>query len=489
MKSKKKKNLPETVNKKNKLKIYLSLLILIPLVLYIRTVDFHFVKFDDEDIIVRHFDTIKDLKNISLAFNHDLYMDTTGTAYYRPIPVVSFMIDAQIGGEEPWIYHLTNIILHIITVMVLFFFLQKLHIKQEIAFLLTLFFSIHPLFANAVAWVPGRVELLFGLFSLLCCVTYIEYFNSHKKSWFFLHSFLFLLALYSKETAVTLPILILSLSYFTLKGKIKLKEIIPFLAVWSFSGLLFYCMRHNVIKVNPDPELSGAIPFIKNLPAFPITFGKFFIPYNLNTLPLFDTASLVLGAIVLIAFTSIIIKYNKSERGIVILGVIWFMVFTIPPMLVRVYLAEFNFEYSEFRTYLPAIGILIVLGILANELPKSFSFNKLLKFTLPVFMIYALITYAHSTVYSDPVSFTNSAINASSNNAFALNIRGYNYLFSENGEQALSDFENAIKICPVYSSPYNNLGILYRSAGDDHKAEYYFSQAINTILFSPRGHF
>src|ERR1035437_5133729 len=285
-------------------------------------------------------------------------------------------------------------------------------------------------------------------------ITFIESSNSHKRSSFFIYSFVFLLALYSKETAVALPFLILSLLYFTSREKIKLKEIIPFLAVWSIIGLLYYYMRHNVIKVNPDPELSGTIPFIKNLPAIPITFGKFFIPYNLSTLPLFDTPSLVLGIILIIAFAAIIIKFNKLEWGTVILGVIWFMAFTIPPMLARVYLAEFNFEYSEFRAYLPAIGILIILGILANELPKSFSFNKILKMTLPVFLIFGIITYTHSAVYSDPVSFTNSAINASPNNAFALNLRGYNYLFSDNGEQALSDFVNAIKICPLYSTPY-----------------------------------
>ena len=121
MKNKKKKNQPEPDTKRKKLKIYLGLLILIPLVLYVRVVDFQFTKFDDTDIIIRHYDKIKDLKNINQAFNHDFYMDTTGTVYYRPIPVVSFMIDAQFGGEEPVIYYLTNLILHIITVIVLFF--------------------------------------------------------------------------------------------------------------------------------------------------------------------------------------------------------------------------------------------------------------------------------------------------------------------------------------------------------------------------------
>ncbi|MDR3666004.1 MAG: tetratricopeptide repeat protein [Ignavibacteriaceae bacterium] len=486
---KKKKNQAETETRKNKLNIFLGLLVLIPLVLYFRVVNFQFTKFDDTDIIIRHYDTLKDLKNINQTFNHDFYMDTTGTAYYRPLPVISFMIDAQIGGEEPWIYHLTNLILHIITVIVLFFFLQKLRIKKEIAFLLSLFFAIHPLFTNAVAWIPARVELLFVLFSLACFITFIEYYTSNKRFWFFLHSFVFLLALYSKETAIALPILMLSLLYLTTTEKIKLKRIIPFLAVWSILGLLYYYMRNSVIKVNPDPELSGFFPFIKNLPTIPITFGKFFIPYNLSTLPLFDTPSLVLGIILILAFATIIIRYNRSEKRTVLLGIIWFIIFTIPPMFARVYLAEFNFEYSEFRTYLPAIGILIILGILANELPKRFTFNKILKITLPVFLIYGIIAYIHSAVYSDPISFTNSAINASPQNAFALNLRGYNYLFSNNAEQALSDFENAIKICPLYSAPYNNLGILYRSAGDDSQAEYYFSQAIKYDTLYPKSSF
>jgi tetratricopeptide (TPR) repeat protein len=475
--------------KKERVSFYLFFLFLIPLVLYIRVVDFQFTKFDDTDIIVRHYDTIKDLKNIPQVFIRDFYLDTTGTAFYRPLPAVSYMFDAQVGGEEPWIYHLTNLFIHILTTIVLFFFLIKLNIRKDIAFLLSLFFSINPLFANAVAWVPGRVELLLCLFSLLSLITFIEYSQNHKNSWFYLHSLVFLLALFSKETAVLLPVLILSLLFFSSKVKIKIKEIIPLIAVWCISGLLYYFMRHSVIKVNPDSHLSGVIPFIKNLPAIPITFGKFFIPYNLSTLPLYDTPSLFIGIILIIVFATFVIKFIGTERGIVIWGGIWFIAFTIPPMFARVYLAEFNFEYSEFRTYLPAIGILIILGILSNELPKSYSFNKLLKIAVPVFLLYGIITYIHSDVYSDPVSFTNSAINASPNNAFALNLRGFNYLEGGNGEQALPDFESAIKICPVYSSPYNNLGNIYRSVGDNQKAEYYFSQAIKYDTLYPNSSF
>jgi len=124
MSKNKKKINPSVSDFKDKYKVstYLLFLILIPMVLYIKSVGFQFTKFDDTDIILRHYDTIKDLKNIPLAFKSDFYLDTTGTSFYRPIPAISFMLDSQIGGEEPWIYHFSNLIIHIITTLVLFFF-------------------------------------------------------------------------------------------------------------------------------------------------------------------------------------------------------------------------------------------------------------------------------------------------------------------------------------------------------------------------------
>src|ERR1035437_8008108 len=211
---------------KNKLILYLLFLVVVPSVLYFRVVNFNFTNLDDKNIIVEHYDTVGDINKIKEAFNLDAFMSNKGYLFYRPVQNISFMLDAQFGGKEPWGYHLSNILIHILTVIALFFFLKKIRIKSEISFLLSLLFSIHPLFTNAVAWIPARGDLLLGLFTLLSFITFLEYSESRKIIYFILHSFVFLVAVFSKETAVLLPVVILFYLYFAAREKFIFKDVI-----------------------------------------------------------------------------------------------------------------------------------------------------------------------------------------------------------------------------------------------------------------------
>ena len=464
--------------KKNRLKIYLFVLVLIPLGLYIRVANFEFSSLDDSDIIAATNNISGGLNNIKEAFTHDAFMSNSGESFYRPAQTLSFMLDAQIGGMQPWIYHLSNLLFHILTVIALFFFLKKIGVHEEISFLLSLFFSINPLLTNAVAWIPARGDLLLGLLSILSFITFLEYFEKRRTVIFILHALVFLLAVFSKETTVLLPVLILSYVYFIKRHKFYLKEITPFLLVWCFSFVLFCFLRQSVVRAKLDSNVFGLVPFIKSLPAIPITFGKFFFPYNLSTLPLFDAFSLILGTLILLIFIVLSIKYSRFDNRIILWGSFWFLAFTIPPMLIRVPIAEYGIEYFNYRTYLPVIGILIIIGFLINELQKKYSFNQILKATIPLLLIYGAISFVQSPEYSDPFSFFNSAINASPKNAMAINSRGGLYKDAGDIELAISDYNSAAKVCPAYSNPYIGKGDCYRNIGDTNKAVYNYSLAL-----------
>jgi protein O-mannosyl-transferase len=472
---------------KNRFFVYLLFLLLVPSVLYFRVVNFDFSTFDDNDIIVAHFDTISDLKNIKEAFTHDAFMSNIGDSFYRPVQTISFMLDAQGGGKEPWIYHLSNLLLHILTVIALFFFLKRIGVKIEISFFLSLFFSIHPLFTHAVAWIPARGDLLLALFSLLSFITFLEYYKNRKLFFLILHTILFLLALLSKESAILLPPLILTYYYFAVKNKFILNEILHPVAVWCFSLLLFFYLRLNVVKVKLNPDLFGAGPFIKNLSVIPVTFGKFFVPQNLATMPLYDIVSLIIGIISITTIVFLAFKLNKDKEGwkIIIWGAIWFFVFTLPSMIIRPYIADFGYEYFEYRTYLPMIGILIIMGIICGDLLNNYSFNSILKVSIPVILIYGAVTFFHITVFSDPVSFYTSAINANPKNALALNLRGHVYSYAGMTDKALVDFDKAINICPEYSNTIFNKAEVYNTLGDNSRAEELYSQALNYDTLYP----
>jgi protein O-mannosyl-transferase len=470
---------------KNRLLVFLSFLVLVPSVLYFRVVNFDFSTLDDTDIIISHYDKIDDLKNIKEAFTHDAFMSDGGQTFYRPVQTITFMLDAQAGGKEPWIYHLSNLLIHILTVIALFFFLNRVGVKKEISFILSLFFSIHPLFTNAVAWIPARGDLLLGLFTILSFISFLEYFKSRKILWFIIHSLVFLLALFSKEPAMVLPLLILIYYYFAEKNKFILKDIIPFIAVWCISITVFYFLRQSVVRVKLTPGSFGIIPFIKNLPVVPITFGKFFFPNNLATLSLYDNLSLIIGIILVTVFIFLTLKFMNGNRIVILWGALWFLAFTVPAMTLRSYIADLGIEYFDYRAYLPVIGILVIMGIIGNRLLEKYSFNAILKISVPVILIYVIIAFIHSNVFADPVSFFTSAVNANSKNALALYSRGH--IFAEGGMAAESiiDFDASIKICPTYSAPIFNKAEVYNSMGDHSRAEELYAEALKYDTLYP----
>ncbi len=181
------------------------------LLTYIWTVFFGFTYLDDQSLILDNLFFLKNLGNIPTAFVTDVFRILhVPTAYYRPLLTVSFMFDAQLSGSNPFFYHLTNVIIHVATSCVVFIFLQKIKIKEEVAFLLSAIFAVHPVLSQAVAWIPGRNDSLLTLFSLLSFVFSINFVESGKSRDIIWHIVFFAAALLTKESALLVaPLIVL----------------------------------------------------------------------------------------------------------------------------------------------------------------------------------------------------------------------------------------------------------------------------------------
>jgi len=265
--------------------VYLFLLVIVPLLLNWKNTDFDYTKLDDTIIIANNHDFLSNFNNVSQAFKRDNFMVQNGKGYYRPIQTVSFIIDAQISGEKPDVYHFSNILYHILTVILLFFILRKLRVRDNISFFISLLFSVHPLFTDAIAWILGRGDLLAGLFCSIAFLSFMYYNSTKNKLFFLFHSASFLLALFSKEISVFLPVVLIYYYWFVLRNKYKIRLLIPFIFVWSFSVCLFFLLRH--LFLNYQDVLSFKA-FISNLPVIPIFLSKLVIPIELSSMPVYN---------------------------------------------------------------------------------------------------------------------------------------------------------------------------------------------------------
>jgi hypothetical protein len=176
-------------------------------VLYFQTINFSY-NFDDELVTINHPKTSKGLAGIKEIFTKPYYEDDAGFAYeYRPITLLSFAIEKEFLGENAKTSHLINLIIYSLTCLVLFKLLNSIFKSQNPLFpiLITILFVVYPLHTEVVASIKNRDELLSLFWGLLAFHFFLK--ETSTKN-ILIGVFFFLLAMLSKQSIITLAILI-----------------------------------------------------------------------------------------------------------------------------------------------------------------------------------------------------------------------------------------------------------------------------------------
>jgi len=463
---------------KNNVWCHLGLLILLPLIIYVQSVKFDYTNFDDNGIILDKIAIVKNIKKIDTVFKTDAFWNSTGD-FYRPIQNLSFMLDAQVSGEKLWMFHITNLIIHILTCISLYYFLQFLSLKRYTAFLLSLLFAVHPLFASGVGWIPSRGDILIGLFGLNLFLTFGKYFKTGNLIYLFLHAILFVITIFTKETTVLFPFFFLYYYFFILKEKFSFKKLSPFAIIWAASFVLFFILRRKVtVGSGATVDVLGIIPFFKNNQVIPTIIGKFFIPYNLSTFPLYENISTIIGIIFMIVLGYLTIKYSTEKKWAVLMGLLWFLFFAIPPTIYRLENADTFFNYLEHRTYLPMMGIVLIVGFFLDEHIDSGIYKKYFAwFYVPLIVVFSILAFMHCADYKDHKSVSNRA--AKLNNPAGLSFRAGIWIDKGDTTAAMADMNKAIELNPKDANMFFARGRIKAKMNDHIGAEQDFSLAIS----------
>jgi hypothetical protein len=209
---------------------------------------------------------VRSYRDLLRIFNEPLMNGTTLTKlsfFYRPIATLSYSLDYSIWGLNPFGYHLTDLILHILVSLAVFLLLLRLtEGKQAAAWLGAVIFTIHPILVESVPAIPRRHDSIAVLFLLVSLLLFIKHRASPKRPRVYLLISLvcYLLALGAKEIAVVFPALIVSYlvifspdrkSIFARVGG-ALKSSLPYLVVTPlFLGFRAYVV-HGVGGYDPS---------------------------------------------------------------------------------------------------------------------------------------------------------------------------------------------------------------------------------------------
>ncbi|OGC43626.1 hypothetical protein A2Y85_04170 [candidate division WOR-3 bacterium RBG_13_43_14] len=452
---------------KKSLPLFLFGIILINVIALYPCLNNGFVNWDDNEYVVYNTD-IREL-------NRDTIKRIFSSHYqgaFVPLTILTFALEYKIAGINPQIYHATNLILHILNSLMVFWLVMLLFENPLIALITAVFFSIHPLQVEPVAWVTGRKDLLYSIFYLGACITYIYYFLNKRIMLYIISALIFTFSMLSKPFAITLPLLLFTFDY-QLKRRFDLSSFLEKLPFLVLAVLLFFI----TIKTQ---QVAGAVPgsFINpnNLVlAFNnITFylWKTLMPINLSPIyPYYNTWWYIIVIILLVAA----IIYSRSRA--IIFGALFFIITLLPAMqLVRI-----GQPIADRYVYIPLIGLFIIIAWVAN---KYISRSNLLKIVIISIIIAcaSICTYmSHQRckVWKNSITLWQDAIKKWPQLSLGHNTLGIAYAQKNRLNDAITEFTRAIELKPDYAEAYNNRGNALGQLGDMQAALNDFNNAIN----------
>ena len=431
----------------------------ITFLLYARVTGFEYIGFDDTLLIVENQAFLRDLSNIPQAFQQDVFhipKHTGSRTYYRPLLTLTLMLDMQLGKTDPKIYHLTNLIFHTLACLLLLQFFYLLKMRLETAFSLTLVFAVHPILSQAVGWIPGRNDSLIALFLLPSLICFLRGIESLKASYILLHFIFFMLALFTKESAILLPFF--SLYYLSFVNKKKLVSKQKLLLISGYLGIIvFWFVLRKVALSESRADLTLArlsSIMIVNLPLLLQYLSKIIIPYKLSTVSVAKDTNYMLGfAAVIFIFMEVVLSRHK-RWNIITLGGLWFLLFLLPTFLVPVLTG------SGHRVYIPLIGLLILIS--EFDFVKNLYFNKKtipLVVTLISFLI--AINVTHTPSFKNRFNFWKTAAEASPSASLAHLNYGAALAGKGDYDKALDAYQECVKINSREPMIHNNLAVVY----------------------------
>jgi protein O-mannosyl-transferase len=462
----------------NSIRIHLLFLIFFPTIVFIQCVGFDLTGFDDSYIIEDVYNRTRDVPQDEEMVKQNAIqaLGNFGNTFYRPVQFATYVVDSTISGKEAWMYHISNLLIHLATVLAIYAFLC-LHYKKITALIFAGFFSIHPVFASSVAWIPSRGDILLGLFGILLLMCFHLYWTTRKASYFYLHAILFLILLFTKETAILFPVLLVLYAAFVLHEKWTVKRLIPSLLAWLASTLVYFFVRKSTIATERSGDLFGLVSFQKNLPAIPTMLGNFFLPFKLASLPLYERTSILIGILLFFPIFFFISRNLLQKKYMPAFGFLWFLMFTVPPMFYRLPNAEYYFTYLEHRAYLPFIGLLFIVAPMFEQyLPRLATQYAILPF-FGILTFFSVLTFSHTRDYKSNIVFFDAALKERPKNAMALLNKGI--VFNSLGQQdsAIANINRSIKIYKYPPSFYHR-GCVREAMHDTATAERDYTVAI-----------
>ncbi|MFZ4520751.1 MAG: tetratricopeptide repeat protein [Bacteroidales bacterium] len=471
-----------TITKEDKfLDWKIPLLIAITFIAYLPSLKNEFVNWDDIVYIMNNeMITTFSWENTRKIFS------TFFMGNYHPFILLSFSVDFHFFKFAAPGYHFHNLVLHIVnSVLVYAVFFHLLKKKANIAITIALIFALHPMHVESVAWVSERKDLLYTAYYLLSILAYIFYLKKGKNTLLLLSILLFIFSLLSKGQAVTLPLVLCLIDYFTAR-KFNWKvaaEKLPYFALSLVFGIVAVLAQKANSYLNPL--------------GIPLSQSIFYAPYGICIylvkflLPIYQTAVynypvtleggfpffIYFSPLILIP-TGIVIWKTWKENQYITFGLLLFLA-TIAPVLQ--FLPVGWAVAAERYTYIPYLGLAAIVAIAFWE-QRSRATSKIRTLLdvsgMLILLLMVILTWNRTQVWKESVSLWSDVLEKNPKCISAYINRAYIYNEDKRYDDALKDCTDGLKIDSANFTLYKNRGIAYGIIGKFDLALADYSSAI-----------
>jgi len=421
---------------------------------------------------------------------------------YHPLTMISLTFNYIFGKLNPSGYHSTNLFLHLANTFFVFLFAYHLTDKRLwVGIITALFFGIHPMHVESVAWVSERKDVLYTFFFVSGLLSYLAYLKNEKTKYLGVTLILCLLSLLSKPAAVVFPIVLLLVDYYKNRewsGKVFLEKI-PFFAL----SIVFGVITLNIQSSTAIGEFSQ-FSFIQRISfacyGIVAYLTKLVLPLNLSALYPYPVQSATesLPAIYMVTPIFVLGIIGAAIWGIrkhkwLTFGLLFFLVNIA---LVLQFVTVGNAIIADRYTYLSYVGIFLIIGIGVDTILQKPNFKKWRIPALGIIgalsIMYSALSFQRCAVWKNSITLWTDAIKKDNQNFLAFTKRGEHYYNNKDAKKALDNFDKAIAIQPNYALPYTYKGFIFLSTKNYDKALPSYTKAIelspnNADFYNQRG--
>ena len=371
---------------------------------------------------------------------------------YNPLAIASFLVDKSLFGfDNPGGWHLINNLFHLVVGLLLYRFIVALCQHRLIGLLTAVFFIVHPMHVESVAWVTERKDLLYAAFYFAALIQYLKWKGGKNKKHLILLYIFFALSLLSKIQAVALPLTLILIDIyqdrkFSVKAIVSKAPLLLISLAWGLLGISFLQQEGSLTLGETNFSLFENLVF--GCYGFMVYIYKLFIPHPLSSYyPYPDELGWIHYASVLgfLAFLAGVYWAFIKKKWDLFFGMAFFFVNII--FVVQFLKAGQGFLADRFSYVAYAGPLYLILKWLWTQASGQANFSMVIRGGLiAAALIFSYVSFHQTKVWKNGETLWSNVISNYPDKMRPYAARGNNYMRQGKLQEAIKDFSKALEI-------------------------------------------